>query len=92
MLTLWDFYVAKGFHYSIPVVLAHLLSFRKQLLDSSTPSHVLRNWPPLHAESLIKAAVIIYANLPEAVRALLATHMTDFAVAFELVNEPDSKK
>ncbi|KAF2682791.1 TBC-domain-containing protein [Lentithecium fluviatile CBS 122367] len=65
VLRLWDFLFAYGSHLNILCIVAQLLLQRDGLLTSSSPNNLLRSFPPLNAEAIIRMAVTCANKIPE---------------------------
>ncbi|CCC67380.1 hypothetical protein NCAS_0A08220 [Naumovozyma castellii] len=75
---LWDFMFAYGFHMNILLVVAMLVSIRKQILESSNPMNLItRNLPAFNADELISLGVGFIAKIPIEIYDLLVNHLTD---------------
>ncbi|KAG7662898.1 cdc16 [[Candida] subhashii] len=57
VLKLWDFLFAYGTHMNILFVVAQLIINRTSLLQSEQPMKILRNWPNLQENEIIKLSL-----------------------------------
>jgi len=64
VLQLWDFLLAFGVHLNVLCVIAQLLLMRDDLMVSSSPMKLLRNFPPLEAQPIIGIAVTLVRDIP----------------------------
>lgn len=76
VLRLWDFYFAFGIHMNVVCTVAQLVLMRDELLAHSSPGSLLRNLPPIHAESIITMAIQLVRQLPAKIYDLLTVHPT----------------
>ena len=65
VLKLWDFLFAFGVHLNVICVVAQLLLLKDKLLGESSPGKLLRSFPNLVADEVIKMTVWIVQQLPE---------------------------
>ncbi|EPX75275.1 two-component GAP Cdc16 [Schizosaccharomyces octosporus yFS286] len=76
-LAIWDFLFAYGTHLNILCVIAQLLLFRDQLLNHSSPMHLLRTFPDLDAEKITGLTIVLITKIPQELYNLLARHPWD---------------
>lgn len=74
VLKLWDFLFAFGVHLNVICVVAQLLLLKDKLLGEPSPAKVLRSFPNLNAEEVIKMTVLIVRELPEDVYREVVAH------------------
>ncbi|EXJ83198.1 cell cycle arrest protein BUB2 [Capronia coronata CBS 617.96] len=74
VLKLWDFLFAFGVHLNVICVVAQLLLLKDKLLGEPSPAKVLRSFPNLNAEEVIKMTVLIVRELPEDVYRDVVAH------------------
>lgn len=74
VLHLWDFLFAYGPHLNILCIVAQLLLLKDTLLASPSPTKVLRSFPPLEAEKIIKLTLFVVQKVPDEVYAELVNH------------------
>lgn len=84
VLKLWDFLFAYGTHMNILFVVAQLVANRTALLQSSQPMKILRNFPPLEENEIIKLSLSFIPELPKELYSLLTRHGYDSNVPNEL--------
>ncbi|KIV97254.1 hypothetical protein PV10_01025 [Exophiala mesophila] len=65
VLKLWDFLFAFGVHLNVICVVAQLLLLKDKLHDHPSPAKMLRSFPNLDADQVIKMTVYIVKELPE---------------------------
>ncbi|OAP55403.1 hypothetical protein AYL99_10376 [Fonsecaea erecta] len=65
VLKLWDFLFAFGVHLNVICVVAQLLLLKDKLLGEPSPAKMLRSFPNLNADEVIKMTVWIVRELPE---------------------------
>jgi len=65
VLRLWDFLFAFGPHLNVLCIVAQLLLLKDQLLGSPSPGKILRSFPQLKSEEVIKMTLLIVRELPE---------------------------
>lgn len=80
VLKLWDFLFAYGFHMNILFIVAQLIMHRTEILKSDQPMKVLRNFPSLEANEIIKLSLSFIPELPKSLFDLIATHGYDKSV------------
>lgn len=74
VLKLWDFLFAFGVHLNVICVVAQLLLLKDQLLGEPSPAKMLRSFPSLNADEVIKMTVLIVRELPEDVYRDVVAH------------------
>lgn len=84
VLELWDFLFAYGCHMNVLVVIAQLILIRNQLMSSSNPMTLLRDFPELKTTEVIKLAISFVAKLPSPLYDLLVRHGYDESVIDEI--------
>lgn len=77
VLILWDFLFAYGCHMNILLVVAQLVLMRSLLLESKSPMALLRNFPPVRAQEVIKLSISFVTRLPNHIYDLLVRHLYD---------------
>lgn len=65
VLRLWDFLFSFGVHLNVICVVAQLLLLKDKLLGEPSPAKMLRSFPNLNADEVIKMTVWIVRELPE---------------------------
>ncbi|VVT54433.1 uncharacterized protein SAPINGB_P004073 [Magnusiomyces paraingens] len=83
-LVLWDFLFAYGPHLNVLFVIAQLTLMRSHLFEAQSPMTLLRNFPPLQAQEIIKLAISFVPLLPDWLYDLLVRHPFDPAVSSQL--------
>lgn len=84
VLKLWDFLFAYGTHMNILFIVAQLISHRSILLKSQQPMKILRNFPPLEENEIIKLSLSFIPELPKPLYDLITRHGFDANVPNEL--------
>ena len=84
VLKLWDFLFAYGTHMNILFIVAQLVSHRSALLRSLQPMQLLRNFPPLQENEIIKLSLSFIPELPKKLYELIVRHGHDRSVPNEL--------
>lgn len=74
VLRLWDFLFAFGTHLNILCIVAQLLLLKDTLLSSPSPSKILRSFPQLNSEDVIKMTLFVVRELPSDVYAEVVAH------------------
>lgn len=74
VLKLWDFLFAFGVHLNILCIVAQIILMKDKLLESSSPGKLLRSFPNLKAEEVIRTTLVIVRDLPEDVYAEVVRH------------------
>lgn len=65
VLHLWDFLFAYGAHLNILCIVAQLIRMRDLIMQSPSPTKVLRNLPPLEAKEIISLTLVIVKKIPK---------------------------
>lgn len=73
-MKLWDFMFCYGCHMNILFVIAQLILIRNKLMESEKPMTLLRSFPPLNANEIIKLSVSFLTKLPDPLYDLLIKH------------------
>lgn len=84
VLNLWDFLFAYGIHMNILFIVAQLVLARDELLGHDLPMKVLRTFPAIRAQEVVKLALSFVSELPSQVYLMVARHGYDPAVPAEL--------
>ncbi|KAK8442599.1 hypothetical protein B9J08_00939 [Candidozyma auris] len=84
VMKLWDFLFAYGTHMNILFVVAQLIMSRSALLRSPQPMKLLRNFPPLRENDIIKLSLSFVPELPKELYDLIVRHGFDPSVPREL--------
>ncbi|KAI5958985.1 cdc16 [Candida pseudojiufengensis] len=84
VLKLWDFLFAYGFHMNILFIVAQLIINRSIILNSEQPMKILRNFPNLEANEIIKLSLSFIPELPKTLYELIARHGFDKSVPKKL--------
>ncbi|KAN0066563.1 CDC16 protein [Thecaphora frezii] len=74
VLQLWDFLLAFGVHFNVLCIVAQLHIMRNELLDSTSPMKLLRQFPPLNARQIIQVTVSMARDVPEDLYEELVKH------------------
>ncbi|GMM28752.1 Bub2 protein [Martiniozyma asiatica (nom. inval.)] len=74
---LWDFFFAYGVHLNVVAVVAQVLMIREQLLKSDTPMAILRQFPKIQADTIIKLSLGIVKKLDDDLYELVVRHTHD---------------
>lgn len=74
VLKLWDFLFAYGVHLNILCVVAQIMMMKDSLLDSASPGKLLRSFPSLKADEVIRLTLVIVRDLPDDVYAEVVRH------------------
>ncbi|KAK5944316.1 CDC16 protein [Knufia obscura] len=74
VLKLWDFLFAFGVHLNILCIVAQVVLMKDNLLESPSPGKLLRNFPNLKAEEVIRTTLVIVRDLPEELYAEVVRH------------------
>lgn len=77
LLALWDAMFACGCHMNVLFLLAQTCLMRGELLTNENTSGLLRSFPPLQADSIIKLSLHYITKLPDEVYNMLAMHTYD---------------
>lgn len=84
VLKLWDLLFAYGTHMNILFVVAQLVINRSQLLNSPQPMKLLRSFPPLEENEIIKLSLSFIPELPKQLYDMTSRHGYDADVPGEL--------
>lgn len=84
LLRLWDILLAYGTHMNILFVVAQLVVNRSVLLDSPQPMKILRNFPNLEENEIIKLSLSFIPELPRPLYDMISRHGFDENVPNEL--------
>lgn len=84
VLKLWDLLFAYGTHMNILFIVAQLIINRGPLLDSPQPMKLLRNFPNLEENEIIKLSLSFIPELPRELYDLIVRHGWDLRVPKEL--------
>ncbi|KAG1447125.1 hypothetical protein G6F46_007034 [Rhizopus delemar] len=84
LLELWDYMFAHGIHLNILFVIAQMLMMRADILNSPSPCKILRVWPPLRAQQIIKMTKSLSKALPSDLHQKLVHHASDESIADQL--------
>lgn len=74
VLKLWDFLFAYGTHLNILCVVAQIMMMKDSLLDSASPGKLLRSFPNLKADEVIRLTLVIVRDLPDETYAEVVRH------------------
>ncbi|KAJ2716141.1 CDC16 protein, partial [Coemansia spiralis] len=88
VVRLWDFLLAFGVHLNVVCIVAQLVAMRELLLTTRSPMALLRSWPPLRADAVIRRTREIYDLLPERLRRYIKHHAHDPHLAERLASAP----
>jgi hypothetical protein len=86
VIKLWDFLFSFGVHMNILLVVAQLLLIRSELMNTKTPMNLLRQFPPLNANKIIKLSLSIAKNIPDDLYDLVVRHTFDESVTSDIDN------
>lgn len=84
LLKLWDFLFAYGTHMNILFIVAQLIINRSTLLESPQPMKLLRNFPDLEENDIIKLSLSFIPELPKQLYDLIVRHGYDKNVPSQL--------
>lgn len=84
LIKLWDFLFAYGTHMNILFVVAQLIIKRSALLKSAQPMKILRSFPNLEENDIIKLSLSFIPELPKRLFHLITRHGYDENVPSEL--------
>lgn len=84
VLKLWDFLLAYGTHMNILFIVAQLINNRTNLLQSPQPMELLRKFPPIEENEIIKLSLSFVPELPKKLYDLITRHGFDPKVPNEL--------
>ena len=77
-ILLFDYYIAKGFHSVIYIVLSQLIGYRDTILESDkNPSTLIMKMNKTHAKQLFILADVFENCLPEKLKELIKKHVTE---------------
>lgn len=65
VMRLWDFLFAFGVHLNVICVVAQLLLCKDALQDHPSPAKMLRSFPSLNADEIIKMTLLVVRELPD---------------------------
>ncbi|KAK1592021.1 hypothetical protein Q3G72_017883 [Acer saccharum] len=85
VLKLWDFLFAFGVHLNILCIVAQIIHMKDQLLQSSSPGKLLRSFPNLKADEVIRLTLVVVRDLPEDIYAEVVRHGKGFGVPFSTI-------
>lgn len=74
VLRLWDFLFAFGVHLNVICVVAQLLLCKDALQDHPSPAKMLRSFPSLNADEVIKMTLLVVRELPDDLFRDVVTH------------------
>lgn len=74
VLKLWDFLFAFGVHLNVLCIVAQIVLIKDRLLESSSPGKLLRSFPNLKADEVIRTTLVIVRDLPEDIYAEVVRH------------------
>ena len=77
VLKLWDFLFAFGLHLNVICVVAQLLMLKDKLLGEPSPAKMLRSFPNLNADEVVKMTVWIVQQLSEELYGEVVAHGRD---------------
>ncbi|KAF9981428.1 hypothetical protein BGZ75_007296 [Mortierella antarctica] len=83
-MQLWDFLLAWGIHLNIICIIAQLHLNRKNLMSHASPMKLLRIFPDLDADKIIRETIRMVKLLPDDLYDLLVRHPYDPAVADQI--------
>ena len=78
---LWDFLFSFGVHMNVMIVVAQLFLIRADLMSSKSPIGLLRQFPNLNAEKIIKLSLSIAKSIPDDLYDLIVRHTYDESVS-----------
>ncbi|ODV62236.1 Bub2p [Ascoidea rubescens DSM 1968] len=84
VLILWDFLFSYGIHMNILFIVAQLILIRNDILQSSSPMKLLRNFPNLKSKQIIKLSISFITKLSDEMYQLLVKHPYDSSVKFRV--------
>lgn len=84
VLKLWDFLFAYGTHMNIFFIVAQLILIRSKLLSSQQPMKILRNFPDLDDNEIIKLSLSFVPEIPKPLYNLITIHGYDETVPHQL--------
>jgi len=74
VLRLWDFLFAYGAHLNILCIVAQLVVLRTSILNSPSPTKILRSFPPLQAETIKELTLTLIKKIPDDLYAEIIAH------------------
>lgn len=80
VIKLWDFLFGFGVHMNILLVVSQLLLIRSDLMATQNPMRLLRQFPPLNSERIIKLSLSIAKSIPDDLYDLVVRHTYDDTV------------
>lgn len=84
LVKLWDFLFAYGTHMNILFIVAQLIINRSLIMQSLQPMKVLRNFPALQENDIIKLSLSFIPELPKRLYGLIVRHAFDAKVPGEI--------
>ncbi|KAG0060592.1 hypothetical protein BGZ90_003965 [Linnemannia elongata] len=81
VMQLWDFLLAWGIHLNIICIIAQLYLIRDELMSHASPMKLLRIFPDLDADKVIRETIRMVKLLPDELYDLLVRHPYDPTVA-----------
>lgn len=85
LLKLWDFLFSFGVHMNIILIVSQLLLIRTELLNAKNPMSLLRQFPELNADKIIKLSLSITKSISDELNDLIVRHLFDDSVT-ELID------
>lgn len=86
VVKLWDFLFAFGTHMNILFIVAQLIINRVAILQSTQPMKILRSFPNLEENDIIKLSMSFIPEIPKELYDLIARHGYDEQVPRKLKN------
>ncbi|KAG0304532.1 hypothetical protein BGZ98_005418 [Dissophora globulifera] len=83
-MQLWDFLLAWGIHLNIICIIAQLHLIRNELMGHFSPMKLLRIFPDLEADKIIRETIRMVKLLPDELYDLLVRHPYDSTVAEQI--------
>ncbi|RDW84991.1 hypothetical protein BP6252_02581 [Coleophoma cylindrospora] len=74
VLRLWDFLFAYGAHLNILCIVAQLVILRNSILNSPSPTKILRSFPPLQADIVKEVTLTLVKKIPDDIYAEIVIH------------------
>lgn len=74
VLKLWDFLFAYGVHLNILCIVAQIIMMKEKLLGNPSPAKMLRSFPNLNAEEVIRTTLIVIRDVPDDIYAEVVRH------------------
>ncbi|KAF9900821.1 hypothetical protein EC991_006880, partial [Linnemannia zychae] len=81
VMQLWDFLLAWGIHLNIICIIAQLYLIRDELMSHASPMKLLRIFPDLDADKVIRETIRMVKLLPDELYDLLVRHPYDPTVS-----------